>query len=419
MGFLRGSKDDPNRPGEGTPTQAPRPKDDLVGVRPDEVADASGTIEPMPAHGDQGAPPPPVETRPERQSRPVLVSGGNSEPQADPAWEAPTTRATTDATPTSVDETAIAPDTLGPVPARAWRRRPVRRPPTMDRNPLPAAWMMDRVDVAPGGRDPEVQIWAASSRGLAHEHEGAPRQDSYAIRIGESEEWIVVAVGDGVGSSPHSEFGSEAAVNGVTSAIAQGLADAGPNAIERIERVQVEKFLNDCFKSAADAVADRRRALSIDDPRSLLTTLSVALVPARSPRAGEPIARAWIAWIGDSPIAKIQGGRAHAVTPWDDVSDSDGPIESSPTETLTTHTANVQHRQIDLAPGEALVLTTDGFGTPLLNDHNGHLAEQMTSLFSGRTPDHVLAFLRAIDFRDANFSDDRTAVAIWRPGAAS
>lgn len=277
--------------------------------------------------------------------------------------------------------------------------------------------MMDRFDLAPGGREPEVQVWAASVRGLLHEYEGEPRQDSYAIRFDEREEWVVVAVADGLGSSPHSELGSETAANAIASSVSDGLDAEGPGAIDRLDRAQIEDFLNRCFIDAAQKVDERRRSFGIEDPQALLATLSVALVPTRRPGAGAPIPHAWIAWIGDSPIAKIQGGRAHPVTPWDDVTATDGPVESRPTEALTTHRNNVQHRQIDLAPGEALVLTTDGFGTPLLNDHNKQLSAQMTSLFDGETPDHLLAFLRAIDFRDANFADDRTAVAIWRPGA--
>src|SRR5687768_12591789 len=57
-----------------------------------------------------------------------------------------------------------------------------------------------------------ISAWS-SVIGSSHIEEGLPCQDNSIVTIIPKTNWIIAAVSDGAGSSSHSEFGSEKAVN--------------------------------------------------------------------------------------------------------------------------------------------------------------------------------------------------------------
>ena len=57
----------------------------------------------------------------------------------------------------------------------------------------------------------DVEIRAASVRGLLHRHQSTPRQDAYAVRADPPVAWTAAAVCDGLGSLPRSELAAHTA----------------------------------------------------------------------------------------------------------------------------------------------------------------------------------------------------------------
>jgi hypothetical protein len=68
---------------------------------------------------------------------------------------------------------------------------------------------------------------------------------------------------------------------------------------------------------------------------------------------------------------------------------------------------------VALAPGEVLLVGTDGFGDPL-----GAGDGAVGALFAGalRVPPPPLGLAHLLDFSRETFDDDRTLVAVWPLG---
>jgi hypothetical protein len=63
-----------------------------------------------------------------------------------------------------------------------------------------------------------------------------------------------------------------------------------------------------------------------------------------------------------------------------------------------------------LAPGEALLVGTDGFGVPL-GDSTGPVGAHFAARLARPRP--PVAFAHDLDFSRETFDDDRTLLAIW------
>jgi predicted NodU family carbamoyl transferase len=70
--------------------------------------------------------------------------------------------------------------------------------------------------IADGGVFAEVVVVAASRQGRAHSHLARQREDAFAVTATEDGAWVIAALADGVGGSPHAHRAATAAVQAGT-----------------------------------------------------------------------------------------------------------------------------------------------------------------------------------------------------------
>ena len=347
------------------------------------------------------------ETQENRQTRPL--------PQNSPPPEPRTAEVVESANTQSFPGTAT-PYVYGDVPPMNWIRKAVKRQPEFEKIEVPPAYTADRWDFSDGSRTPDVQVWAASSRGVSHAYEGSPREDSYAVRTTDDEGWVVAAVADGVGSSLLSDLGSRIAAESAAQEIVNGLNAPGVGRLAAGPEFDFEDLIKTSFVVASLKITEKCSDLGLDPNAELSTTLIVAVFPTTGIKRVGEAPYVWFASIGDSPIItlNVETGKPkqhcrRSPTP------GDGPIETVPTETLVSHADAVKIERYPLGKDEAILLTSDGFGDALLGSHEKSLSEDLTIFFTLKNLFHPLEFSRILEFQDAEHSDDRTAVAIWRP----
>jgi hypothetical protein len=221
-----------------------------------------------------------------------------------------------------------------------------------------------------------------SFRGPSHELYDEPRQDSFALAS--SRDRLVVAVSDGIGSSPNSHVGSAAAVQAMANVLNNGsipFDEVGP-----------------ILKTASSAVCDAAMAAGYAES-SARATLTVVVIEADAQQDGSR--RAWLHGVGDSPAFLLDPSEGiwSQVTPTDD-----GPanrVHSWVPDGIDDHFS----MGLVIPTGQVLVVSTDGFSGALGETLGRSLAELWQ-----RPPD-VFAFGRHLGF-DHGF-DDKTVVAVW------
>ncbi len=237
-----------------------------------------------------------------------------------------------------------------------------------------------------------LEVRGVSFRGTAHELFGGPRQDSFAFAA--NDEWVVLAVADGIGSCESSHHGSAAAVSAVVAAIESGGLDPRDG--------------SDVLRTAADAGRETAAALLVPS-NSVSTTLTVAAVERASQDDGSRHAVVHV--VGDSPALLLDpaGARWTYLTPTDD-------CPSNVVRSWVPDRANEYVSFGFTLPAESvLVLASDGFTTPL-GDGSGPLGADL-ALRWGRGPRGLVAFMVDLSFNA--YHDDKTVVAMWSPAATA
>ncbi|HTU80254.1 MAG TPA: protein phosphatase 2C domain-containing protein [Solirubrobacteraceae bacterium] len=312
-----------------------------------------------------------------------------------------------------------------------------------------------------GGLAFGLTVRAASVRGLAKRWAGGPRQDDVCLGLHEPTRTLVAAVADGVSGAARSQLGAALAVRHAVAAVTRQL-DAG-----------TELDWGAVFAQASWALVEAHRAAS-GDPQagpeqaaaSLATTLLVAAIsqhaeeppaaeppaaisqhaeepPAEEPQAeaasaagvsaaevsaaevsadelsergsdggrpaGEPCVSAQLASVGDSCALLLADWRFTQVQ-------GDGPSErgliGGPVRALPRAASELSATRLKLAPGEVLLLASDGFALPLAGGEG-----EVGAVFARELhrPPALLDFARMLDFSRSTYDDDRTLVAIWPP----
>jgi len=290
----------------------------------------------------------------------------------------------------TTDQEAEPPEGAGA--AAAFDRRKTARPPVFGR-PSPAAEQPARLRersgglgyLADGGDDGPWALRAASVAGVRHRLAGEAGQDAFAWRLVESDgrSWLVLTVGDGLGSVP----GSAAAATAATSAVADALAARlGAGDEPRADR----SWWAPLYAEAAAAVTEAGGA----------TTLVVVAIDAD----GAGVA----ARVGDSTALLLAGGSWAPVWPLPTI-DPDAPVE--PKTPALPSTVEPEVGAVNLDEGAALVLVTDGVADPL-RDGPETVAPALAAAL--RHPPTPLALAALADFSRQGCHDDRTVVGIWR-----
>jgi hypothetical protein len=233
-----------------------------------------------------------------------------------------------------------------------------------------------------------VALRAASVRGLSHQHDGSPRQDSYAIISTPSS--IVVAVADGVGSAPYSHLGSRVAADTAAAVAATG---AGAEAV---------------VVAAIAAISEQARRLD-RDPAALATTLLV--LEADIGVAAEPWPVRVTEWGDTRASVYLPGSVVDGHPDWRRVCPGRDDVAAN-VRALPLHRVPTTWGSTVWFPGEVLMAATDGIDSVLdptnVIGHGLALAwlEQPT----------MWQFIADVAFESAGARDDRTAVCLFRQG---
>ncbi|MEO3793081.1 protein phosphatase 2C domain-containing protein [Nonomuraea sp. B10E15] len=240
-----------------------------------------------------------------------------------------------------------------------------------------------------GGMLAQTTIRAVSIRGRRHRYRGEPLQDAYAVRLSADGRWVIAAVADGLGSTPHAEHAAAVAVRAATN-LALTPEPGWHAAFATIAREVVRATAR--FAGPVSQPAGR----GTDPPA---TTLTIAVVPADG---GRGIAAC--AAIGDSPALWLHDGT------WTELFPPDGRRPDNVTSALPDDLGELRERQIDWQPGDVLVLCSDGFGTAM-GGGGSVLAQQLVTSWS--SPPALRSFYRDVGFHLSTYDDDRTVLALW------
>jgi serine/threonine protein phosphatase PrpC len=193
-----------------------------------------------------------------------------------------------------------------------------------------------------------------------------------------------VAVADGVSATPLAALAAQVAVE---AAVAVPIADDSLSAV-------CDAALRTATAAVAAAVGEVARGA---------TTLVVAAVGADGRWAA--------ARVGDSDAFLLGASGWQAVF----AGDGDDEVRSGATDALPAPRARAVHHEGTFAPGQVLVLLSDGVGGPL-RDGPSTVALGVAQALA--VPPSPLDLARLVDFARQGCHDDRTLLAVWpAPGS--
>jgi serine/threonine protein phosphatase PrpC len=295
----------------------------------------------------------------------------------------------------------VSPAPPVPVPvqaARPWTPAVLERPgPVFE--PKPSTASAYRPDsIADGWSTGHFTVRLASVRGYDHRYSGAPRQDDMAVAHHPRTGAVVFAVADGVSAAPLSHIGATAACRAALSSILagldspeervdwQGLVQAA--AWQICEQAKLVLGLPEVNRGAAD--------------EQMATTLVAGMVLPK--QAGPEVS---LIQVGDTSAWRLHGDTYYNLL--DSKHNPDAAVFSSAVTALP-RVPQVRASVGTLAPGETLLVGTDGFGDPLGSGRGAvgrHFAEALAEV------PPILKFANDLDFSRETFDDDRTLFALW------
>lgn len=244
-------------------------------------------------------------------------------------------------------------------------------------------------------------VRAASLRGYLHRHNGAPRQDDFALALPVQHDRLIVSVADGVSGASQSHIGSTTAVRYAT----QWLEETAPDGLAKIDWHSL--FANTAW--TLTQLAASLLSLPEEDAEQaelILATTLTCVVCAPNPHGGLSVT---MAGVGDSGVWVLSEGSFRQVLGGKQASESG--LSSSAVSGLPRVPTTVAPVNIVVRPDEVLLIGTDGFGDPL-GSGNGHVGALFRSCLDGRVPS-LIEFGHVLDFSRETFDDDRTLVAVW------
>jgi serine/threonine protein phosphatase PrpC len=250
-----------------------------------------------------------------------------------------------------------------------------------------------------------LTIRGASLRGDEHRYFGSPRQDSMGMWWIEEAETaaLLVCATDGVGSQPLAHVGSRAACNMLPDEIRRertltSLFEADP--VTGLPEL-CHYIAGNLARRLADIARYREVAVS---PKAMSTTLVAAVVEASPPGQGQ---RRFVVFnVGDATAFLLRGGVFQPLL----ADPHDGVLMSTGTAALPTSIGHVATAQGVLAPGDMLLVCTDGISNPM---RNGAVRDQLAAWWSAERIPGLPEFGWQMSFRVKSYGDDRTAVCVW------
>lgn len=247
-------------------------------------------------------------------------------------------------------------------------------------------------------------VRAASVRGDGHREAGIPRQDDLALAQHPRSGTLIVAVADGVSAAAESHHAALHVTRRATDLLLRQVGSRSGLDLDQV--VEHCAYVPLALTTQLWGLREPDAELAV---RQLSCTLTVAVV---RPEQGRLVATA--VTVGDSAVgilsgeglSMLQGGKRGT-----------GGISSSAVLALPRRPELVEIQTATVAPGEVLLVGTDGIWDPLGSGNNrvGELFRE--ALLPG--PPSLMQFGRITDFSRETWDDDRTLVAVWPapPGA--
>ncbi|WP_410610271.1 PP2C family serine/threonine-protein phosphatase [Amycolatopsis sp. lyj-109] len=272
--------------------------------------------------------------------------------------------------------------------------------------PDPENWhrrdsVIDGFVVRPEGGPPLAEVRAASLRGLSHRAYGRTRQDEYAYQLTPDGRHLVLCVADGLSSGSWSHYAAEVAARTGVTLLVNALAHTEPAELDwdRLMR-EVAGHIVAFARKRVPGGAE----LEVSEVAEWMSTTAVYAVAA----LGDEVMDVHVGSVGDSSAWVLA---EPGWVPMADVKNADADVHSSAVGALPLVPAQpVVRRHAQVAPGEVLVLMSDGVGDPL---HNGTGEVGRFLAHSWRNPPDDLAFAAQVGFHKRSYDDDRTVVAVW------
>ena len=283
---------------------------------------------------------------------------------------------------------------IGPTPALRSDPRGLPDPAQVPGSAVPDT-ILDGADLD------RLLIRAASLRGDRHRYEAIVRQDSMSVwQVGDAvTEAVLVCVGDGVGSERLSHRGAAEACRFLRDAIS-------PN-VSGLFKASTKGQVKPIWANMAREIGDRICAVADDlrvKPQALSTTLAGALVELNP---ADPLSRRFVILsIGDCAAFLL---RDRVFLPL--LADShDNTIISSLTHALPASVGEVDVDTGTIAPGEMLIVCTDGMSNPMRNED---VRDQLADWWGDGQVPGIPEFGWQMSYRAKSYDDDRTAVCVW------
>lgn len=236
-----------------------------------------------------------------------------------------------------------------------------------------------------------IAIRAASVRGLAHRESSAVRQDHYSIVHDAASGLVAGAVADGVGSKAHSHIAARVACRTVTESL--------------LSNFEGHVDLRAAFLNAANAVESTS---SISGLEMATTLLAFALEVGRE---ADTVLTLTLATVGDTSAWSFSRAGGFGPMFGGKNGRSDGGLATTKSRALNSDAVeHIKVQQIEVQPGDAVLLCTDGVGD-LLEAAHSKLGAYFANVWQ-EIPT-ALNFAAHIGFGLKSFIDDRTGVLIW------
>ncbi|MEZ0383989.1 protein phosphatase 2C domain-containing protein [Mycobacterium sp. pW045] len=247
-----------------------------------------------------------------------------------------------------------------------------------------------------------VTIRGVSQRGHMHRHNGAPRQDDFAIHQLPGRR-VIAVVADGVSGARQSHVGAGTAVRYAADWLRSNLGDDVAHTDWQL-----------LYKNVAWALAEQAKiSYGLDEPDPLraeeefATTLVCAVIePAITGGL-----RAYLTGVGDSGAWLLSSGMFTELLGGKAISET-GLTSATVTALPQVPTDPLEPTVVDIASNEVLLIGTDGIGDPL-GDGRGGVGNLLRELLAKPSPPSLVEFAHLVDFSRELFDDDRTLVAIW------
>ncbi|MET8990722.1 protein phosphatase 2C domain-containing protein [Nonomuraea wenchangensis] len=255
-----------------------------------------------------------------------------------------------------------------------------------------------------GWSAPGLTLRSASVRGERHRYYRQPRQDATCAVLHEESGVVVFAVADGLSSASAATIGAAEACRAAVWALHAQLDEGGTGfpADFHADFHAAARYAAETLHRQAAALLRREPGLA--QVEELVATTLVAGVA----RPGGHGAEVSLFRIGDSAAWTLDPARARYRPLF--AAKADGDLVPTSVAALPRVPEPLERWSGRLAPGEVLLVGTDGFGDPL-GDGDGQVGALFAEHLAVPPPPLWLAHL--LDFSRETFDDDRTLLALW------